>query len=90
MKEKLKRFAKRLERQREEKQTRRKKQKVHCPECDTTVWKDTLEEASRTAETHEDQQHDSESTVLVNGMRLPNFSEEEKERLQEFVEEASS
>ena len=58
---------------------------VHCPECDTTVWKDTVEDAVETAEKHEESRHGGEPTVEVNGMLLPSFSEEEKVKIREAV-----
>lgn len=46
-------------------------EKVHCPDCDTTTWADTIEDAVNKAEKHDDAQHDGERTTEVNGMTLP-------------------
>jgi hypothetical protein len=46
-------------------------EKVHCPECETTVWKDDIEDAVEAAESHDDQQHGGEQTTLVNGILVP-------------------
>lgn len=77
--EKLKKEAKQA-------QKRREKEKVHCPDCGTTLWKDTLSEAVSTAETHDEKRHGGDTVTKINGITPPSFSENEKENLREAVE----
>lgn len=60
--------------------------RVHCPECNTVVYKDTPEEAGKTAVEHEELHHGGESTVRVNGISLPSFSDEQRQQVQEIIE----
>lgn len=77
----------RLKEQAEEARKRQEKERVHCPECDTTLWKDSMEEAVETAEKHDESRHGGEATTEVNGIVLPSFTEEEQSMIQEAVEE---
>jgi len=74
-----------LKQEAEEQKKRREKEVVHCPECDTEVLKDSIEAAVEAAETHDESRHDGEPTTKVNGIVPPEFSEEEKEQVQEAV-----
>jgi len=60
-----------LKREAEKKRKRQEKEVVHCPECDTEILKNTIEDAVATAENHDNRQHDGEATTKVNGMVLP-------------------
>jgi len=71
----------------EEIQKRREQEKVHCPECDTTVWKDDIEDAIQVQEEHDAKMHDGERVTKVNGILPPEFTEEEKQEMQENVQE---
>jgi hypothetical protein len=74
-----------LKKQAEEARQKREKERVHCPECGTTVWKNSMEEAVATADTHDEKQHDGEATAKINGILPPQFTEDEKEQIQEAV-----
>jgi len=77
---------KRLKQAAEERRKRSEKEIVACPECGTEVLKDDIEDAIETAETHDESRHDGEPTTTVNGIVPPQFSEEEKEQIQDAVE----
>jgi len=76
----------RLKQQAEEARKKREKERVHCPECDTTVWKDDMEGAVETAEQHDEQRHGGEAITKINGIVPPQFSEEEKDQIRDAVE----
>lgn len=59
---------------------------VHCPECGTTTSKEDIEDAIDVAENHDEARHDGEPTAKVNGIRPPQFTEEQKEKIQEAVD----
>jgi len=59
-------------------------EQVHCPECGTSVTKDTVESALKVAEHHDAKRHDEERTALVNGILPP--SDEVAEAAKEAVE----
>jgi len=70
-----------------EKQRKRANQiEVHCPECDTSIWKDDMEAAVDKAESHDEKRHDGEATTEVAGLVPPSFTEEEKEEIQDAVQ----
>jgi hypothetical protein len=75
----------RLKEQAEEAKKRREKEIVSCPECGTEILKDDMQEAIETAESHDEQRHDGERTTLVNGILPPEFTEEEKQMIQNAV-----
>jgi acetyl-CoA carboxylase beta subunit len=77
---------KRLKQQAKERKKKAEKEKVHCPECGTTVWKDSMEEAIDVQEQHDGQMHGGERVTLVNGIRPPEFSEEEKQQIRDAVQ----
>ena len=70
----------------EEIRKRQEKEVVYCPECETEVLKDDIEEAVRTAEKHDESRHGGEKTAKVNGINPPEFTEEEKQAVQDAVE----
>lgn len=76
----------RLKQQAEEARKKREKERVHCPECYTTVWKDDMESAVETAEQHDEQRHNGEATTKINGIVPPQFSGERKEQIRDAVE----
>lgn len=61
----------RLKKSLEKAEERAEKERVHCPECDTTVWKESVEEAIEAAENHDEKRHDGDRTTKVNGMLPP-------------------
>lgn len=69
----------------EEIQEKADKTKVHCPECDTTLYKDTIADAVETAEDHDESRHDNDRTTRVAGMLPPEFSEETREQFREVL-----
>lgn len=69
----------------EEAQKRAEKEVVRCPDCGTTVYKDTIEAAVSVAESHDETMHDGERTAEINGMLAPSFSDEEKEQIQKAI-----
>jgi len=78
-----------LKQKAEKKRERANKEKVHCPECDTTLWKETMEEAVETAENHDESRHEGERTTKVNGFLLPsdelvNAAEDALETIQDL------
>lgn len=76
----------RLKQRAEEQRRRREKEVVQCDECGTEVLKNSIEEAVEVAENHNESRHDGESVATVNGIRLPDFSEEEKQQIRDGVE----
>lgn len=75
----------RLKKQAEEQNKRRDKEVVHCPECGTEVFKDSLEAAVETAEAHDESRHGGEPTTKINGIVTPKFSDEQKEQIRDAV-----
>lgn len=69
----------------EEAQKRAEKEVVRCPDCGTTVYKDTIEAAVNVAESHDEAMHDGERTAEINGMLPPSFTDEEKEQMQKAI-----
>lgn len=78
-----------LKEQAEEAKKRHEKEIVSCPECGTELLKDDIEEAVNTAESHDQNRHDGNPTTKVNGIVLPELSEEEKQQIQDAVEKLS-
>jgi len=76
----------RLKQQAKEARKKQEKERVHCPNCGTTVWKDTIEDALKTQEKHDEQRHNGEPTTKINGIVPPDFSEQEKQHIQDVVE----
>lgn len=74
-----------LKQQAEEAQKRREKEVVACPECGTELLKDSIEEAVDTADKHDEKRHDGEPTTKVNGIVPPQFTEDQKEEIQDAV-----
>ncbi|MFW6435904.1 MAG: hypothetical protein ACOCY1_05930 [Halovenus sp.] len=70
----------------EEKEDRREKEVVACPECGTEVLKDDIEVAIQVAENHDEQRHDGKRTATVNGIVPPRFSDDEKQQIQDAVQ----
>lgn len=64
------------------------RERVHCPECGTTVYKDEIADAVEVAEQHNETRHGGERVTEVNGFRPPEFSEEEVGEIQENLERA--
>lgn len=81
----MKTFTEKLQEQAEELKKKREQEKVHCTECDTVVWKDTIDDAVETAESHDESRHDGEPTTKVNGIVPPTFTDDEKEQIQNAV-----
>jgi len=81
----LKRFQ-RLKQQAKPANEECEKEKVHCPECGTTVWKNSIEDAVEAAEKHDRRRHDGETKTKVNGITPPSFSQDEKEQVQNAVQ----
>lgn len=77
----------RLREQAEEAKKHREKEHVECPECGTELWKDNIESAVETTEQHDEKRHGGEPTTLINGILPPQFSEEEKQQIENRVEE---
>jgi len=75
----------RLKEEAEEAEKRREKEVVHCPECGTELLKASVEDAIETADSHDENRHGGEPTTRVNGIVPPQFSEEEKEEIQDAV-----
>jgi len=63
-------------------------ERVHCPECGTSVMKETTESALRVAEHHDAKRHDGGRTALINGILPP--SDEVAEAAKEAVEAIQS
>jgi len=76
---------KRLKKQAEEAEKRQEKEVIYCPECGTEVLKDSVEAAIETAKKHDGERHDGKATTKVNGIVLPQFSDENKAKIQQAV-----
>jgi hypothetical protein len=74
----------------QEQKRRREQEKVHCPKCGTTVWKETVEDAIETQESHDERAHDGERVTKVNGMVPPEFTEEQQQAIQDAIEQFKS
>lgn len=62
---------KRLKQEAEKRLRRQEQERVHCPDCGTTIWKDSIEAAIETAENHDEKRHDGEQTTTINGVPVP-------------------
>jgi len=64
---------------------RQENEVVECPECETEVLYEDIEEAIEAAETHDEKRHDGERTTTVNGLLPP--SDEVAGAAREVVEQ---
>jgi len=72
-------------REAKEAKERQEKEVVHCPECETELLKDSVEEAIEAVDTHDEKRHGGKPTTRVNGIVPPQFSEEEKKQIRDAV-----
>lgn len=68
--------------QAEKQRKREEKEVIKCPDCGTEVLRDDIETALKIAENHDENRHSGEPTAKVNGIVPPQFSEEEKQQIQ--------
>lgn len=59
---------------------------AHCPECDTSTTRDDVDDAVGVVENHNESRHDGVQVAKLNGIRIPQFSEEEKEKIRGAVQ----
>lgn len=60
-------------------------EEAHCPECDTRKYVGEMEDAVQIAENHNEMFHNGDRVALVNGIKVPDFTEEKKEQIREAV-----
>lgn len=73
-----------LEAKKREVRERRENRVVYCPECDTEILKETIEEAAEIASDHDENMHGGEGVVEVDGMPIP--SDEFAEKVETAIE----
>jgi len=63
---------------------------LSCPECGTKVPKDDIQSAVEAAEKHDEMRHGGEPTAKVNGIVPPDFTDEEKQTIQQAVKQINA